>query len=373
MSSRPSPARAAPPARPLSNQRELDGRVEELECVYALFRLLADQTVPVPSQMQQVAELLPRAIRFPECACARVRLRRREFRSPDYETPVASLRAPFQVFGKPAGFLEVGYRSQCPPADEGPFLREERELLEAAARRVASLVELREAHVRLSRSQAQLRSLAARLILTEENERRRLALALHDRLGHALAIAKLKVGMLQAKAAPPQAEDLTVVSGLLGRAIDDVRSLTSEISPPVLYEQGLKAALDWLAERIHVTLGLDVQVRCQTRTEAPEEVRLFLFRAARELLTNVAKHAGASRATLSLEEREGRLFLEVTDTGKGFSSGRLGADRRGFGLFSIGERLRHLGGELAIQSSPGQGTRVLLRVPLPPARRGRTR
>ena len=220
--------------------------------------------------------------------------------------------------------------------------------------------------------QEDLRSLASQLTLAEERERRRLAIDLHDRIGHALALANIKLGELQ-KTVPgkfpgfPIAE-LEKTGKLLEEAIRDTRSLTFKISSPILYELGLEAALESLTEQVQEEHGIAARFTSDGRPQPlDEDVRVLLFQAVGELLVNVVKHAQARSFTVSMGRDNGVLKLKVDDDGVGFRVAPMAIPRRGrggFGLFSICERLRPFGGVLEVQSAPGTGTHVTLTVPL---------
>jgi signal transduction histidine kinase len=220
--------------------------------------------------------------------------------------------------------------------------------------------------------QENLRSLASALSLTEERERRRLAVYLHDQIGHTLALTNIRLGELQ-KRAPAQLpgfprEELEKIGSLLEQAIRDTRSLTFRISSPILYELGLEAALEWLGEQVQQEHGLAVRFVSDGRPKPlGEDVRVLLFQAVSELLVNVVKHAQAHNLEVSMRREGGNLKIEVGDDGVGFQVSGTDPRRRergGFGLFSIRERLRPMGGRLEVQSAPGAGTHVSLTVPL---------
>ena len=216
--------------------------------------------------------------------------------------------------------------------------------------------------------QKQLRSLASELSLTEERERRRIATDLHDHIGQTLALAQIKLGVLQKLAS---ATDLVgpvdEIRELIEQTIQYIRSLTFELSPPILYELGLEAALEWLAERTQEKHGILIDFE-DDRQPKPmsEESRISLFKSVRELLTNIVKHAQTHKAKISIQREGNNIQILVEDDGVGFSPpedkllGKIG----GYGLFSIRERLKHLGGLIEIESKPGQGTRVTLVAPL---------
>ncbi|MEJ5328778.1 MAG: PAS domain S-box protein [Desulfobaccales bacterium] len=219
--------------------------------------------------------------------------------------------------------------------------------------------------------QEQLRSLASELSLTEERERRRLAVDLHDNIGQILALAQIKLGEVQRKARSRELERVVQeVRSLLGQAIQYSRSLTSELGLPVLYDLGLEAAVEWLADQFQEQHGLSVTVR---RDDFPkplgEAASVLVFRVLRELLTNVVKHARATQVDIAISREGEHLAVQVSDNGQGFNPQdglpRVGRTS-GYGLFSIRERLGHLGGYLDIKSAPGEGTTVTLVVPLEP-------
>lgn len=215
----------------------------------------------------------------------------------------------------------------------------------------------------------QLRALAAELNQTEQRERRRLAQVLHDHLQQLLVAARLKLGIMQRRAHDQNARQrIMQVDELLDQAISESRSLTVELSPPIFYDGGLMAGLEWLSQYMREKQGLAVEVRADVSPDPlPESVRLLAFQAARELLFNVAKHAGTGSAVVEIAKHaDETLYVTVCDTGSGFDPVRLergGSAEGGFGLFSIRERLELVGGDFSVQTGPGEGTRVTLRIP----------
>ncbi|MFH1570039.1 MAG: sensor histidine kinase [Gemmatimonadota bacterium] len=232
----------------------------------------------------------------------------------------------------------------------------------------SEIAERRQAEQRLLLYQDRLRSMASELILTEERERRRFATDLHDHIGQTLAVVQMKIDALQAPAGTgPGGPSLGDVSALIDRMDEDIRSLTFELSPPVLYELGLTAGLEWLSEQLQAQHGLPIQVE-DDREPKPldDDVRTLIFRAVRELLVNVIKHARASGVTVSLERDGDRICATVSDDGIGFdTAAQTGSrDGGGFGLFSIRERMSSIGGAVEIRSTPGHGTWARLTAPL---------
>lgn len=212
-----------------------------------------------------------------------------------------------------------------------------------------------------------LRNLAAEVSLTQEKERRQIADELHDQIGQNLMLAKMKLGELNTVLPVQYSAYVEKVRTLLDQTIKDTRSLIRELCPQVLYELGLEAAIDWLVEQTQAKYGL----RCfaeitPLRRPIREDRRVVLFQAARELLVNVAKHGRAKQATVILKRDKTRVTIQVVDDGCGFDPTFVtlaNSTTRGFGLFSIRERVALLGGALQIHSAPGKGTRATVTVP----------
>ncbi len=236
------------------------------------------------------------------------------------------------------------------------------------AQRIGEIAEKKWAETQLIEHQQQLRSLAAQLVSVEARERRRLAQELHDRIGQYLATIKIKLSVVLGLIPAGDAFQLvSEIRQLLSQTIEDTRTLTFQISPPVLYEFGLPAALEWLAEQAGRQHGLAVDFAGpDSCPDMCDDVRAVLFQAASELVANIVRHAGTTNARVSLTVNDQRAVIRVEDDGVGFdvtrSRGQMLANSS-FGLFSIAERLQQLGGQLDIDSAPGSGTRVTLTVP----------
>ncbi|MFW5640536.1 MAG: response regulator [Thermodesulfobacteriota bacterium] len=211
----------------------------------------------------------------------------------------------------------------------------------------------------------QLQSLAVELIQAEEQARRRMAEILHDDLQQILASARIQLQTALLKI--PDSEILSNVEHLLEESIAKSRRVSHELSPPVLYHAGLVDALEWLVRKMEDRFGLSVELT--THLEKPcenESIKTFLFRAVQELLFNVFKHAGVKKAQVDLSESDRCIIITVADQGKGFEPDILKTStaETGLGLMSLRERAQYLGGDLEIESHPGDGASFILKVPL---------
>jgi len=226
----------------------------------------------------------------------------------------------------------------------------------------------KEQEKKIHQHQRELAALTEELLLAEERERRRIALILHDSIGQSLSFSKREIGVLQKKSVESVRRDLESVKEQIDLAIRQTRDLTFELSPTTLHTFGLEAAVEELAEQL-APRG-DLQYRfTATEEDKPvsEQIKTLLYRAAREVLTNIIKHADARNVSIHIERVDESVRMTIEDDGKGSDVPRLaqmGHQQDGFGLFSIRERLTYVGGTFAVESRPGEGTKVILTAPL---------
>lgn len=197
--------------------------------------------------------------------------------------------------------------------------------------------------------EAQLQALTAQLLLAKEQERRRIARGLHDHVGQILALARGKLGVLEAaQQSGDIVQSVAEIRALLDQAIQAMRTLTFEFSSPILYELGLEAALESLGEQVEQRHGIRFHFETDRQPKPlTDDSRVMLYHIARELLFNVVKHAHARSATLALHAVGEYLYLTVKCDGVGFDDAGAGeqfAESSGFGLFSMRQQLEHVGG-----------------------------
>jgi PAS domain S-box-containing protein len=284
------------------------------------------------------------------------------------------------AMGQPAGgiaaFLDVTEHKQAEEA-----LREAKQNLEARVQeRTAELTRTvsqlqaeasRRALIEtvLRRRSDQLRALASELTLTEQRERRRLAGVLHDDLQQFLVGAKFRLISLNRSTDPAVRQAGGELQELIEQSIECSRTLTGELSPPILHHGGLVPALEWLAGWMREKHGMTIDLQTEKDADLEsEDMKILLFQSVRELLLNAVKHAQVNTAQVSLRRISGAMELMVSDQGVGFDPQAAipHTGRAGFGLFSIRERLDLLGGTLEVESAPGQGSRFRLLAPLEP-------
>ncbi len=213
-----------------------------------------------------------------------------------------------------------------------------------------------------------LRELANQHILMEEQQKRKISNVLHDNLGQYLTAAQLFLApMIKEQADDEEKEKLNQIYQLIGKANDDAHSIIEEISPSALYEQEFGSAIEWLTTRYIEKYDMSISLHCDVQDVQLEfEKKVTIFKAVQELLLNVLKHAETKEARVTIQRKDNFLITEVSDDGAGFSVSQEDSRqiaRKGMGLFNISERIGSLGGELSIDSEPGRGTRIIIKLP----------
>lgn len=248
----------------------------------------------------------------------------------------------------------------------GMFTMNKRQIVIAAVRDIS---ERKDAEKKLGRYRERLSELASEIALFDENERRRFANELHDFIGQNLALARIKIAEVRdLESNESLRQRLSELNELISQASQSTRDLTFELSPPILYEIGFEAAAEWAGEQILKKYNIAFHFNDDWNPKPlADDTKVLLFLSLRELLVNVAKHAKARNANLSISRQDETLFVSLADDGIGFDASDIDyliMKAESFGLFSTGERLKRLGGRLEISSKPGQGTTVAMIVPL---------
>jgi PAS domain S-box-containing protein len=264
--------------------------------------------------------------------------------------------------------FEAKFRFRRPDGVITPVLAQalpERDARERISGFIGAIVDLTEQ----VEAENNLRRLALQLELECQRERTRIAAGLHDEVGQVLAVARAKLTQLiKAGASGDVPTQSAEICALVDRAIEQTRTLTFDLSSPVLRELGLAAAVESFCEQIGKQSGVRFRVVAEPEPEMlGEDVRTYLYRVVRELCTNVVRHARALHAEVRVHADADRIGVIVSDDGEGFDASegaRSFGPTGGFGLFAIREISRQLGGHFEIESAPGKQTRAVLSVPL---------
>jgi two-component system sensor histidine kinase/response regulator len=216
--------------------------------------------------------------------------------------------------------------------------------------------------------QGKLKKLNSKLSIAEEKERHRIAEYLHDGIGQTLSLVNIKLtSLLVSEQLPKTDKTIRESVELINNAINETRTLTYELSPPILYELGLVAAIKWRLEKLEEKDGTDTKLIYSTNIpKLSNDLNILLFRIVNELIVNSIKHAKTKCIEIELRKEEKLLYISVLDSGKGFDYKRClkFSEAGGFGLFNIRERLDSIQGSLQFESENGKGTKAIVRIPL---------
>ncbi len=232
---------------------------------------------------------------------------------------------------------------------------------------LADITSEKQGESRLEETLTQVRQLSSHLQIAREEERKSIAREVHDELGHALTALKMEASwlsrQLDSQDEPNLGDRARSMASLIDQTIATVRRISTELRPPVLDDLGLDAALEWLADDYQARTGIRT---CVVLPDQPDRVggsqASSVFRIVQEALTNVARHANASRVDITWQQETDEIILLIVDDGRGFDPLTSRPDRS-FGLLGMSERARDLSGKLNISSQPHEGTRILLRFP----------
>ena len=244
------------------------------------------------------------------------------------------------------------------------FARERIEILEQVAAQIGGALVRKKMEAALVQTEQQLREYQERLqrmafeaAVVQEKERRRIAVDLHDSIGQSLALSQIKLSAIRHQTTGAPRATIDEVINVLAQSIVDSRELVFELSPPVLYDLGLDAAISWLIEDFERKHGLQVELTTDGAEQSLDETTaIVVFRSVRELLMNVIKHAGSLAATVHIARADDQLEIVVQDDGEGFCPEAASTAPNGgsFGLFSLREQISRLGGtvELRLREGP---------------------
>lgn len=351
-------------AQSRKTEHDLLERIKELNCLYGITRLAQRREQPLSELLTDIAELIRASWQYPDIACASIRLDQTEHNSGNFMRTRWCQASPIRIGGEECGAVEVCYLDERPECDEGPFLREERSLIDAVADQIGRIVSQR-------RAEEQMRALSQELIMAQENERQRIARELHDHLAQDLSLARAdleRIGCGLPENGPWRAQAGTIAERL-GTAIRSIRDLAYGLLPPGLTELGLVETVLAHCEDFSLRNGIAVDVFADglDGVTFDFDTQINIYRLIQEALNNVRKHAKASRVAIRLLGSYPNLLVRIEDDGCGADMdqclAQAGRAKR-MGLWSMRERVKLLGGKISFRSKPGQGLHIRIETPL---------
>jgi|GEM_PF-633321 signal transduction histidine kinase len=258
--------------------------------------------------------------------------------------------------------------SEKAPEDRSDEIGELSRAFNDMTRRLQLSQQREKAHIQTLSEQAdRLRELNEYLVYSDESERKLIASDLHDSVAQTLGMGISRSKDLIESDGPPRPDQITEIQTILEQAAREIRTLIYKLSPPILDDFDIDIAIGALIEETNTRQGTAYQYinHVTDPVPLPHPLKITLYRATNELLTNVQKHAGNSDATIQLWISGPEICLQVEDSGPGMEAGSLKPSKeKGFGLYSLSERIRNFGGTLTITSTPGKGTKILLTAPV---------
>ncbi len=343
-------------------KHELRERSKELECIYNIFNIV-EHGNNLEKIIQEIVNLIPSSWQYPEITCSRIILEGMEFKTDNFRETSYKQRSNINIYGRKKGTVEIYYLEEKPLCDEGPFLKSERDLIKGISQTLGKIIERKRADEEIKESHEKLQELFELLQVIREEERKNIAREIHDELGQLLTALKIDIKWLGKRINEHElVEKINSMTDLIDMTIQNVRRIASELRPVILDDFGLYAAILWHVKEIEKRTGIKFKI-----TITPEDIimdkekSVVIYRIIQELLTNIIRHARATKVDIKLKQRDNKLFVCVKDNGTGIEEN---FGRKSFGLLGIKERVHYWRGIIQIKGKSGKGTSVKIILPV---------
>ncbi|MDY6967035.1 MAG: PAS domain S-box protein [Spirochaetota bacterium] len=342
-------------------------RVKELNCLYTLSEIVERPGITLDEIIEEMIDIIPLSWQYPDITCVRAVLYDKEFKSDNFQLTEWRQASDIFIDGKKRGIIEVCYLKEMPLLYEGPFLNEERSLIDSIAERLGRIAEYKDAVEELIKSRDQLRSLSSHLQSVREEERTMIAREIHDELGQSLTAFRMDLSWIKNRLNTGQNELMDKIESMINHVdatVESVRKISSKLRPGLLDDLGLSAAIEWHTGKYGNSETMKCEVVCD-----PEDIivnseqAISIFRIFQEALTNVVRHSGATLAEVLLTEKDEAVELTIRDNGKGITDEQANAPGS-FGIIGMRERVNSCSGKISIKGAQNKGTIVKVIIPL---------
>jgi PAS domain S-box-containing protein len=346
----------------------LDERIKELTTLYKSSQVFQTEYKSIEEVLQELVSILPSGWQYSDITAARISFNEMQFATPNYAPGLHKQSAEFFTPGGKSGMVEIVYLEERPVESEGPFLAEERDLINMIAemarvylarKHETEMKKIMEQEILNQKVQEQKRITRA-ILKGEETERNKIGQELHDNVNQILASIKLFLTMAKERD-PKEGDELLGRSvKLIDNAIEEIRLLSQRHVTPVK-KVNLEELIQSLVDRLNDTTSIQTVFSYNVNDPVvDDDLKLNIYRIVQEQINNILKHADASRVNIAVTADETSFCVEITDNGKGFDPGKA---RTGVGISNMINRVQSFNGELEIESSPENGTKLSIKIP----------
>ncbi|MBU4122764.1 sensor histidine kinase, partial [bacterium] len=314
-----------------------------------------------------ITNLIPSSWQYSKSTCARIVLEGKVFKTANFKKTKYMQCSDIIVDRNVIGTLEVYYLEKKPQSEEGPFLKAERNLINALSERLGGIIERKKVGDELKKSHKKLRELFEHLETVREDERKNIAHDIHDELGQSLTALKVDIGWLNKNLHKDKDLLLEQTSSMLkfiDTTVQNMQRIVLNLRPVLLDDFGISAAVLWYTEDFEKRSGIKCKISLKPNEIIIDKNRsILIFRIYQELLTNVIRHAKATSVKIQMIKKTNRLILDIEDNGRGITEQKI-FSHRSFGLLGVKERIHFWGGKLQITGTPDKGTKINIELPL---------
>jgi signal transduction histidine kinase len=342
----------------------LQERVKELTSLYGVASLVQTSKSMAEVFQNLESQIIP-GMQYPELTQVKVIFEDQVYVSKNFNDSADKLSCDITINDERRGSLEISYSKVQPSSDEGPFLKEERDMIEGCTRLLSLAAERKKAEEDIKTSREQLRNLYHRLEKVREEERTRIAREVHDELAQVLTALKLEMSILDQNLPgnnPGLKKKAHMMIDLIDNSIQTGKKIAAELRPPILDDLGLPEAISWQCRDFESRTKIRCLFDMRGFRAHPDINRATtLFRIFQETLTNIIRHAKATNVCVRLSEKHDAFVLTVEDNGIGITVSEA-SNSRSLGILGMRERAQVWGGQLNIQGYPKKGTTVTITI-----------
>jgi signal transduction histidine kinase len=348
----------------------LGERGKELSCLYSISNIL-NESIPPEKAFHKILKVIIQSYQYPEITAARLLMNESEYKTNKFEKTKWVQSCSIYANKKKIGELEVVYLEKRPDAFEGPFLKEERHLINSIAQLLTQFVVRKQTELELQESREQLKNFAAHLQTIREEERVYISRELHDNLGQSLTALKIDLFRILKKLSDEKEnsnlnyviDQTQEMVHLVDSIIQSVRTIARELRPRVLDDLGLLSAVEWQIKEFVKRSGIKCQLISSLNNIDINKVHsIGIFRIIQESLTNVIRHSDATNVIIKIYEKTDKTLIEIEDNGCGIKQSDIFSSKS-LGLLGMRERALIFGGDFIIKGTEGKGTKILLTIP----------